>query len=187
LFITFEGTEQEGNIYETLFKAHKTAMYYTAINILRDTHLAEDAVQQAFERMIKYRAGQKITDPHCNKTRFFLVTIVKHICFDFCNISGFNEIAAVMEDFNPIFSASDPDPLDFILSEERWRHIRIAMNQLAPKYADVLILSRVHEYSDQEIAGMLGITHPNVRIRLHRAKKMLLDILKKEGVSDETR
>ena len=52
-------------------------------------------------------------------------------------------------------------------------------------YADIISLKYFYDYSYKEIANILGITEQNARVRLHRAKTSLLDLIKtgeeKEG------
>ena len=55
-------------------------MYYTANNILKDSHLAEDAVHNAFLRIINNL--EKIEDINSHKTKGLIVIIVKNVSID---------------------------------------------------------------------------------------------------------
>jgi RNA polymerase sigma-70 factor (ECF subfamily) len=52
-------------------------------------------------------------------------------------------------------------------------------------YKDVLTLKYVQEYSNLEIAQILGISEPTVRKRLERAKSKMKQILKEGDLMDE--
>jgi RNA polymerase sigma-70 factor (ECF subfamily) len=54
-----------------------------------------------------------------------------------------------------------------------------------PKYADVLTLKYFNHYTNKEIADLLLISEENVRVRLHRARKILAARLVKRGISYE--
>jgi RNA polymerase sigma-70 factor (ECF subfamily) len=51
------------------------------------------------------------------------------------------------------------------------------MNLLPNSLRTVLVLFDIMEFNHQEIADILGITAKNVKVRLHRARKKLKDIL----------
>jgi RNA polymerase sigma-70 factor (ECF subfamily) len=51
------------------------------------------------------------------------------------------------------------------------------MNLLPDSLRTVLVLFDIMEFTHQEIADILGITVENVKVRLHRARKKLKDIL----------
>jgi RNA polymerase sigma-70 factor (ECF subfamily) len=56
------------------------------------------------------------------------------------------------------------------------------VNRLPEGLRSVIILSDVSEFSQQEIAEILGITVENVKIRLHRARKKLKALLEEHCV-----
>ena len=62
------------------------------------------------------------------------------------------------------------DPLDWLLSEERRGLIRVALKQLAPRDAEILLLKYVEDWNYHQIAERLGISHSAVETRLHRAR-----------------
>jgi len=58
-----------------------------------------------------------------------------------------------------------------------------AISHLPSKYRDVFILREIEVVSVADTASMLEITEDNVKIRLHRAKNMLKDMLRAEASS----
>lgn len=75
--------EAEKTKFEMIYYAHRHAMLYTANSVLRDQILAEDAVQEAFLRVIKHLHRIDETDSH--KTKTFLVIIVRNISINMYN------------------------------------------------------------------------------------------------------
>ncbi len=66
-----------------------------------------------------------------------------------------------------------PDPLEWLLSEERRKLVRVAMRQLPDGDAEILLLKYTEGWSYQQIAKHLGVTDTTVESRLHRARARL--------------
>lgn len=58
------------------------------------------------------------------------------------------------------------------------RHeLAAALESLPPHYREVMLLRDVEELTIEEIAGRTGLTRPNVKSRLHRARAMAREYL----------
>lgn len=77
----------------------------------------------------------------------------------------------------PTEAVRDSDPLDWLLSDERRKLIRVAMKQLPPRDAEILLLKYVEDWNYHQIADRLGISHSAVETRLHRARARLRNAL----------
>lgn len=64
--------------------------------------------------------------------------------------------------------------------------IRNALNELDPKYRDVLILQYLEEKDYREISDILHIPMGTVATRINRAKNRFKAIVKKNGIRSET-
>jgi RNA polymerase sigma-70 factor (ECF subfamily) len=60
-------------------------------------------------------------------------------------------------------------------TEDRIRTLRLALEQLNPEHRAVLSARYLQDLRRNEIAQMLGISEHNVKMRLYRAKKELVD------------
>jgi len=60
-----------------------------------------------------------------------------------------------------------------------------ALSCLSEKSNNILRLKYVYDYSDSEISHFLNISQENVRVRLHRAKAALLQVLKERSANNE--
>jgi RNA polymerase sigma factor (sigma-70 family) len=67
----------------------------------------------------------------------------------------------------------ESDPLDWLLSEERRTKIREAMQRLPKRDAEMLLLKYSENWSYNQLAEHLGISHSAVESRLHRARRKL--------------
>jgi RNA polymerase sigma factor (sigma-70 family) len=74
-----------------------------------------------------------------------------------------------------------PDPLGWLLSEERRGGVREAMARLPKRDAEILLLKYNEDWSYQALADHLGISHSAVEARLHRARQRLREELKIEN------
>jgi len=68
---------------------------------------------------------------------------------------------------------SSVDPLDWLLARERSQHVRVALQQLANRDREILMLKYAENWSYQQITEHLGVTHSAVEARLHRARARL--------------
>lgn len=73
----------------------------------------------------------------------------------------------------PAEADDSADPLAWLLSDERQRLIRRALDQLSSKDAELLLLKYTEDWSYHELSAHLGISHSAVETRLHRARQRL--------------
>jgi RNA polymerase sigma-70 factor (ECF subfamily) len=78
--------------------------------------------------------------------------------------------------------ASKPDdtPLTQVIGSEMNACIRQQVDKLPQKYRTVMILSSMNELQNREIADILEISLEAVKMRLHRGRAMLKEILENE-------
>jgi RNA polymerase sigma-70 factor (ECF subfamily) len=75
-----------------------------------------------------------------------------------------------------------PEPLDWLLSEERDDQVRTALRRLTSRDAFILMLKYSEDLSYRELAERLGISAAAVEARLHRARQRLREALAATGV-----
>lgn len=174
--------EAESSRFEQLYLLHRFAMLRAAENILKDYSLAEDAVHEAFLRIISHM--DKIIEINCNKTRAFVVIVVKNISIDMLRSQKRHPESDIME-WEDLPDSRGNNPEQILLDTESSDAFSQAIANLKKPYADILALSVAYEMSDKEIAGFLGITENNVRVRLHRGRqelvRQLMEGTKKDG------
>jgi len=67
----------------------------------------------------------------------------------------------------------EPDPLGWLLAEERRELVRTALDKLPRRDAEILLLKYTEDWSYHELAERLGISRSAVQARLHRARKRM--------------
>jgi RNA polymerase sigma-70 factor (ECF subfamily) len=65
------------------------------------------------------------------------------------------------------------EPLDWLLARERSQWVRVALERLANRDREILMLKYAENWSYQQIAEHLGVSHSAVEARLHRARARL--------------
>ena len=147
---------------EDCYRLYEQKMYRVAYSILHDESLAEDAVQDAFLKLIRHKV-------HFEKR--YIITVIRNASINIYNKrKSENKIVSFSDNLEKISDAAEPD-LESI--QDTGAECTPLMNKLPDKYYDVVDCLVIHEYSVSETAGKLGITEANVRKRYERAKKMM--------------
>ena len=171
--------ESDHNRVETIYRDYCSTMIYIAQGILKDRYRAEDAVSQAFIKIIDNL--QKITFYDCNKTRGLIVIIVRNTCYDMLKSEKRTDILPP-DEMEEIIDGTEDIPLEHVLSEESISRITECLSKLSDCYKDILRMKYVYEYTNAELSKLLGISEGNVRARLYRARQTLIQEMEKEGI-----
>lgn len=166
-------------LVERLYTKYNLLMFQQANKILNDCQMSEDAVHEAFIRIINNL--HKIDEIDCPRTRSFLVIICENIAKNIYNKKLYlnNQDGYIDEiDFESVDNSNNP--LNIVIENESVNNIREKINQLNPIYRDIILLKKAYDFSNEEIVNLLGIPLETVKKRFYRAKKMLMEILEKE-------
>lgn len=168
-------TKEDKIQFEYAYNEYKDVMFNFAFSILKDKHLAEDAVQEAFMSAAKHL--KKFSEKSCIQMRNYLIIIVKNASLRIYNKRK-HEICVeeVFEDVPDIHNIE-------IETENRSSQEALfkIIKSLDDKYSDVLILKYFYELKDREIAEALGVTRETVKIRIIRGKDLIKQKLLKDG------
>lgn len=63
-----------------------------------------------------------------------------------------------------------PEPLEWLLARERRQMVRVALERLPPRDAELLLLKYTENWDYHRIAEQLGVSHSAIETRLHRAR-----------------
>lgn len=161
-----------------IYRIYYGTMFYIAKSLLHETTLAEDAVSEAFIRVIDNL--QKIHTIDCYQTRAFVVIIVRNISLDM--IKGRKRAETVpFDDYTENPGLGD-SVLGEVTAREACAKIAECIGRLNKNYSDILYL-KAQGYDIGEISKILGISRDNAKMRLSRARKALKEELGKEGYS----
>jgi RNA polymerase sigma-70 factor, ECF subfamily len=155
--------------FEALVLPHLDAGYNLARWLARDVNDAEDVVQEACVRALKYVGSLRDGD-----ARGWFLTIVRHAFYDWCRRNRPAEI--VKDDGTAIdLAAGDPamEPERVALRSAESQLLSDAVAELPLAFREVLILRELEELSYKEIARIVDIPVGTVMSRLARARGML--------------
>ena len=175
LIMSIESNENRDKATE-IYSLYYGTMLYIARKVLLDSALAEDAVAEAFIRIIKNI--DKIETVDCYQTRGFVVIIVRNIAIDM--LRKHKRLQESPFEESVLFSDYSDSVLDYVSSKEACQKIADCMSKLHESYSDILYLKIKLGCSNEEIAKTLGISRDNVKVRLSRARRALDTLLAKE-------
>ena len=176
---------------ELLYERYNRLLYVVAYRVLGNHEDAEDAVFFSWEKIIKHLdqvpdlpaeavAGDDFSNLDedrakecqkvCNKIKAFLVTIVERTSIDMYRKKKRHAEVGVDELEETPFVAVKESAYDEA-------EVRLVLEKLPKKYAEVMFLYFVYEMSYQEIADALSLSMSAVASRVMRGKEKLREIL----------
>lgn len=167
-------TIDETILAEKLYNKYSKFMFKVAYTILRNNSLTEDAVQQAFIKVINNL--NKINENEEKKTRNFIGLITKNTAIDIYNKIK-NEPIALDNNYT---SNIKYDISCIIIDRETIDRLKIHIKTLKPIYQTPLFLYAEQGLSVNEIAEILNLKPKTVQKRIERARAQLINALNKE-------
>lgn len=155
--------------FERRILPHLDAAYNLARWLTRDAHEAEDVVQDACVRAIRYFESLESGD-----ARPWFLAIVRRAFYDWI---ARNRPAEVVQDDGTILDAVvDPaaiDPQEAAIRSAEMRGLSEAMAALPLQFREVLVLRELEGLSYKEIARIADVPIGTVMSRLARARALL--------------
>jgi RNA polymerase sigma-70 factor (ECF subfamily) len=167
-----KGGGDVGNInFEELYTMYSRKMHYIAFCIIRDRHIAEDIVQEAFIKAFK--KSESIEDT--SKIGAWLAAITARTAIDFFRgdkrrfwVSA--DLAFIDHIQQSSIQLTTEDQVEIRLFKEELNSI---VSHLSSEYREVLVLRLQYGLKEKEIASVLQLKSATVKTRLHRARKQL--------------
>jgi len=160
-----------------LYRLYNAAMYNTTLRIVGDSDDAEDVMQEAF-----LKAFEKL-DTYRGAVSFgaWLKRIVINKALDFLRVK---KEQLSLEDAGEVGEMVD-EPIDTGEVEYRAEEIKKAIYDLPEGYRVVLSLILLEGYDHEEVSAILNISNATSRTQYHRAKKRLIELLKRNSDDHE--
>jgi RNA polymerase sigma-70 factor, ECF subfamily len=162
--------------FERLYREHATFVYRTAFRITRNAEEAEDILQTVFLRLIRRKCP-----PDLQKLpRAYLYRAAVNAALDAIqlrrNRSGLADVSEIESTLHSPDSSSE---------EKIHQRLHQAIAELNPAAAEMVILRYMHNYSDAEIAKMLGKSRGVVAVTLYRSRARLKKLIR-QSLGDES-
>ena len=159
--------------FEEAVMPHLDAAYNLARWLTRNEHDAQDMVQEAYLRALRFFGGFHGTD-----ARAWLLTIVRNTCYTWLKRKQAPEFSCDFEEAVMTKESNEPDPESSHELKVQAQLINEAIEKLPVEFREVVILRELEELSYKEIAAITGIPIGTVMSRLSRARKRLLAYLR---------
>lgn len=163
--------------FDTIYEEHKLLVYNLALHYCQNITSAEEITQDVFVKYFKN--PEKFRGESQLSTWFYRVTINTSI--DFLRKKKRNAFLGFL-DLNSVYEPSHFDhPGVTIEDQEATERIFKAINTLPLKQRTALILSKLEEKKQEEVAEIMNTTRKAVESLVQRAKKNIEIFLANEG------
>jgi RNA polymerase sigma-70 factor (ECF subfamily) len=131
--------------------------------------------QETFLRA--YRGQESLRDP--DAARDWLYRIATHVCLDRLRRRGPQFSMESVEASDRVESVVSPSPsaLEIAESKETSACVQRCLDYLSDSYRAVILLHGGHSLTAPEIAELLGVELGAVKIRIHRARRKLQQLM----------
>ncbi len=175
---------QKGNrdAFTELVERYQRRIYHFSYQFFRNEDLAAELTQETFLRVFRFI---KRYDPK-KKFSTWIYSIARNICIDELRKMKRGKVVS-LETLPPgtvtgdteALHLKDPSYISMRLEDRVLLEESIAL--LPEKYRAAIILCYFQDLSYQEIADILGLSLNLVKVRIFRAKKKLLEIIKSKS------
>jgi RNA polymerase sigma-70 factor, ECF subfamily len=162
--------------FEQTVLPHLDAAYHLARWLTRNDHDAEDVVQEAFMRAMRYFDRMK-----GNEARPWLLAIVRNTCYSWLEKNRPADLVA-LDDAGPLAadgetpwqpSGPETNPEVILLQSANRKLVNQALEELPVAFREVIVMREIEDLSYKEIASIAGIPAGTVMSRLSRGREML--------------
>ncbi len=159
--------------FESAVLPHLSAGYTLAMYLTRNAADAEDAVQEAILRAVRYFSTLRDED-----ARAWFLTIVRRVCWSTHSAERPHGVDVVSIDSVPLQLVDDRERPD--AEAERLnvqQRVRESIDQLPPLLREAVVLRELQSLSYAEIAVVTEVPVGTVMSRLSRARARLAELL----------
>jgi len=166
--------------YNELMQLYRDPIYFMLYEKVGDQELAKDltieALGKAFKKLHMYTPDYTFST--------WLYTVARNNCIDYLRKHKLPTISIdkMMLDKDGKRNAfdlksNDPNPESVMIKKQRIAILRQIVDQLKPKYRDLVKLRYFKELSYEEIAEILEIPLGTVKAQLYRSREQLFKIM----------
>jgi len=171
--------ESREEALETLVREHARLVYRIAYAVLHSHHDAEDATQETFVRVLRYRANlAEIAEP-----KAWLARIAWRVAVDRSRLRVRTREIPLFESDKPSWDVASAE----VSADESMHGAQMGaaleklIAALPNKLREPLTLSAIEEMSPREVAAALAISEAAVRSRVFRARRILKEKLAQQA------
>lgn len=171
LFLMMIDAPDDRSRFCILYETYRHLLLTVAMDVLGDSYLAEDAVQETFLRIA--RNMDKIDEIHSRQTKRYLISTARNAAIDLYRKQDRQRRREVnVEDAEAMMPVS-------YLETDMDNAVLDILKNLPEKYREVFLLKYSAGMENSQIAKICGIRETTVRQRIARGKAMIEDALEK--------
>ncbi|MGC1453567.1 MAG: sigma-70 family RNA polymerase sigma factor [Nitrospirota bacterium] len=166
--------EGESEQYAVLVDRYKAMAYNIAYRMLGDADAAKDMSQESFisayASLEKFQYGSKFSS--------WLYRIVVNKCKDRLRAEW---DTVQVDEISDIVPSRERTPEQTASSRQTGDAVQKALNSLPDEYREVIVLKHIEGLDYREIADILGVSVNALKVRAHRGREMLKELLQEMG------
>ena len=173
------GDDADWRRFEQLAMPHLDAAYNLAMWLTRNSHDAEDVVQDALLRAMRYMNGLRL-----ESARPWLLQIVRHTCYSWLKENRPAEQVSLDDPddaWRDLAAASTGEPPAIAIRKADRQQINDAIAALPVAFREVFVLRELEDLSYLDIAHIAEIPIGTVMSRLARARGLMRAALAPAG------
>lgn len=148
-----------------LYERYSKRLYNYFVKISFDRESGHDLMQSTFLRMIKYKHTYK----EGKSFQTWIFQIARNVFAD-----HLKKNKLLISDHIDVYNITKTSSSDEIQEQEqKERNLHLAMAKLPEESREILVLSRFQDMKYDQIAQLLNLTVPSVKVKVHRAIKKL--------------
>jgi RNA polymerase sigma factor, sigma-70 family len=151
-----------------------TIAYRVCGNMQDAEDIVQDSFVKAFHNIHTFKSGSKFST--------WLYSIVYNTAVSQIRSTSYNVQYVDYEQMDISDMYTDFDTMSQIEEEEKRRMINMAMEKMPGDEALILTLFYLEDNSIKDIVKITGFTESNIKVKMHRARKRMYDILKNEKI-----
>jgi RNA polymerase sigma factor (sigma-70 family) len=156
--------------FKTRMYPYARKLYPMVKRLLGNEEEVRDALQEV---MIKLWNKREFLES-CQNPDGYILTVARNFCFDLKKKQKSRATRSLDEAGSSIpASLEDPD------NREKWEHVHRIVENLPPKYREVLQLREIDGFSYEEIHLLTGLEMPYIRVLLSRSRMMVKEEMEK--------
>ena len=166
--------------YAELMKLYRDPLYFMIYEKIGDQDMSKDltieSLGKAFKKLHLYKPEDTFST--------WLFTVARNHCIDYLRkkkLPTFSIDKMMVDDEGKKTSfdleSKDPNPEQVLMKKQRIKILRRIVDQLKPKYRDLVKLRYFKEYTYDEIAEELELPLGTVKAQLHRSREQLFKIM----------
>ena len=158
--------------FEEIALPHLRAAYNLARWLVRNDQDAEDVVQEAYLRALKFFEGYR-----GGESRTWLLTIVRNTSYTWLQRNRARELTDSIDETHEAVMLDFDNPELRLMDDTDAQMVREALAELPLEFREVMVMRELEELSYKEIATIADLPIGTVMSRLARGRKRLHSLL----------